>query len=165
MDYKYIEQLLERYWDGQTSLKEEAILRMFFAQEDVPVHLQCYKTLFEELGQQAEICLDDEFDKRLCALVEQQHPTVKVRRITFTQRLAPLYKAAAVVAITLTLGNAAQTSFKTEEDYNYSSYQDSYNDPEAAYIQVSEALKLVSERLNDANDSDTLGVTATPADK
>ena len=34
MDYKYIEQLLERYWEGETTLQEEAILRAFFSQED-----------------------------------------------------------------------------------------------------------------------------------
>ena len=27
MDYKYIEQLLERYWEGETTLQEESILR------------------------------------------------------------------------------------------------------------------------------------------
>ena len=39
MDYKYIEQLLERYWEGETTLQEEAILRAFFSQEDVPAGL------------------------------------------------------------------------------------------------------------------------------
>ena len=32
MDYKYIEQLLERYWKCETTLEEEEILRMFFSQ-------------------------------------------------------------------------------------------------------------------------------------
>ncbi|MBQ4446467.1 MAG: pyruvate ferredoxin oxidoreductase, partial [Prevotella sp.] len=32
MDYKYIEQLLERYWQGMTTLEEERILRAFFSQ-------------------------------------------------------------------------------------------------------------------------------------
>ena len=35
MDYKYIEQLLENYWQGETTLQEERILRNFFSQEDV----------------------------------------------------------------------------------------------------------------------------------
>lgn len=37
MDYKYINQLLERYWRCETSLEEEDILRSFFSQKDVPV--------------------------------------------------------------------------------------------------------------------------------
>ena len=36
MDYKYIEQLLERYWKCETSLEEEQILRTFFRQEEIP---------------------------------------------------------------------------------------------------------------------------------
>ena len=39
MDYKYIEQLLERYWEAETSLEEERILQSFFAQKELPKHL------------------------------------------------------------------------------------------------------------------------------
>ena len=46
MDYKYIEQLLERYWRCETSLQEEEILRMFFLQENIPANLQPYRHLF-----------------------------------------------------------------------------------------------------------------------
>ena len=44
MDYKYIEQLLERYWRCETSLQEEEILRLFFSQEEVPADLLPLKT-------------------------------------------------------------------------------------------------------------------------
>ena len=46
MDYKYIEQLLERYWQCETSLEEENILRTFFSQKDVPAEMQQYRSLF-----------------------------------------------------------------------------------------------------------------------
>ena len=46
MDYKYIEQLLERYWECETSLEEENILRTFFSQDNIPVSLLRYKSLF-----------------------------------------------------------------------------------------------------------------------
>ena len=49
MDYKYIEQLLERYWQCETTLQEESILRTFFSQEDVPASLMQYKALFMTL--------------------------------------------------------------------------------------------------------------------
>jgi len=39
MDYKYITQLLERYWNCTTSLEEEQILKAFFSQDDIPVEL------------------------------------------------------------------------------------------------------------------------------
>ena len=38
MDYKYIEQLLERYWNCETSVEEEQILRIFFQQKELPAH-------------------------------------------------------------------------------------------------------------------------------
>jgi len=106
MDYKYIEQLLERYFQCETTLKEEEILRAFFAQEDVPVWLSEYKPLFDYESER-ESPLGDEFDERLLAMIEQSEP-VKARVVTLTQRLKPLFKAAAIVAIVLTLGNAAQ---------------------------------------------------------
>ena len=39
MDYRYIEQLMERYWEGETTLQEESILRTFFSQPDIPENL------------------------------------------------------------------------------------------------------------------------------
>ena len=115
MDYKYIKQLLERYWNCQTSLEEERILRAFFSQKDVPAELRQYQPLFAY--QQLEVNekhLGADFDSKLLAMIEEEEPVkVKARTITITQRLMPLFKAAAVVAIFLTLGNAAQ-SFQTK---------------------------------------------------
>ena len=43
MDYKYIEQLLERYWNCETSTEEEQILRIFFQQKAIPFCLSAGK--------------------------------------------------------------------------------------------------------------------------
>lgn len=117
MDYKYINQLLERYWNCETSLEEEGILRAFFSQKDVPAELRQYLPLFAYQQLEAkEKHLGADFDNRLLAMIEEDEPIkVKARTITLTQRLKPLFKAAAVVAIFLTLGNAAQESFQTQQ--------------------------------------------------
>lgn len=117
MDYKYINQLLERYWNCETSLEEEGILRAFFSQKDVPAELRQYQPLFAYQQLEAkEKHLGADFDNRLLAMSEEDEPIkVKARTITLTQRLKPLFKAAAVVAIFLTLGNAAQESFQTQQ--------------------------------------------------
>ncbi len=111
MDYKYIEQLLERYWECQTTLEEEAILRAFFSQDDVPASLLCYRSLFAyEQKESSTEYLGDAFDKKvLSQLGSERH--VKARKISFSQRLRPLYKAVAIVAVVLTLSNAIQMSF------------------------------------------------------
>ena len=82
MDYKYIEQLLDRYFSAETTLEEERILRTF-ANDGAPV--------------------------------------VKAVEITLTRRLMPLFKAAAVIAIFLTVGGALQApwdnSWNKHDDY------------------------------------------------
>ena len=46
MDYKYIEQLLERYWKCETTLQQEEILLMFFSQKEVPANLLPFRYVF-----------------------------------------------------------------------------------------------------------------------
>lgn len=118
MDYKYIEQLLERYWECQTTLEEETILRNFFRQEDVPASLLPYRQLFAEQDGMAEEHLDGDFANKMLRLVGEETPmhVCKARRITVMRRLRPFYRAAGLVAILLTIGNAAHQSFSDDED-------------------------------------------------
>ena len=111
MDYNYIKQLLERYWACETTVEEESILKAFFSQKSVPAELAKYQALFVyEATEPKTDVLGDDFDARMLAMTEEPKQ-VKARVITMTQRLRPLFKAAAVVAIILTLSNAFQMSF------------------------------------------------------
>lgn len=114
MDYKDIEQLLERYWQCETSVEEEAALRSFFAEEDVPAHLLRYKEWFVYQQEQREVGLGEEFDRRVLAAIEPP-VAVKAKRLTLSVRLLPLFKAAAAVAVLLSLGNVAQHSFSGDD--------------------------------------------------
>ena len=42
-----IEELLEKYDNAETTLAEEAQIRAYFEQEEVPAHLESYKMLFQ----------------------------------------------------------------------------------------------------------------------
>lgn len=108
MDSKYIEQLLERYWQCETSLEEEAQLRAFFNGKDVPAHLLRYKDLFvcQQFLQQEG--LGEDFDRKVLAQVEA--PVFKARRMTLASRFMPLAKAAAVIALMFSLGSVMQRS-------------------------------------------------------
>lgn len=110
MDYKEIEQLLQRYWACETSLEEEARLRSFFNGNEVPRHLLRYKDLFAYQKQQGTESLGHAFDERLLSMLDEPR-VVKARRMTLASRFAPLLKAAAVVALIAGLGGTLQRSF------------------------------------------------------
>lgn len=118
MDYKYINQLLDHYWKGETSLEEEEILRAFFSQDELPDELKPYQALFSyEIGEAKQEALGDDFDQKMMAMIEDEYTKKpnKAKVISLTKRLKPLFKAAAVVAIILTLGNAVQVPFQSND--------------------------------------------------
>ena len=165
MDYKYIEQLLERYWDAETTLEEENILRTFFSQQDIPADMEMWRPLF--VNEQKEV-LGDDFDARILAMIGQseqttttvtEHPAVvKAREVKLTQRLMPLFKAAAIVAIILTLGGALQAPWDS-----------TWDDPRdyAKNLQEADTIATVSpiqaENMGDITADSTQVITVTPA--
>ena len=81
-------------------------------------------------------------------------------------RLMPLFKAAAVVAIIVTIGNAARFSAghdAAKDDINYAGYKDTYTDPAVAYDEMENALQLVSEGISSAAAADTASKAAPAA--
>ena len=97
------------------SLEEENILRTFFSQDELPAELEPYKSLFAyELSETKNEALGEEFDQKMMAIIEDEYTKEpnKAKVVSLTERLKPLFKAAAVVAIILTLGNAVQVPFQ-----------------------------------------------------
>ena len=136
MDYKYIEQLVERYFEGETSLKEEQILKAFFEQEEreMPRELLQYRDFFAAM--KAEEALGDDFDERLLRLTEEP-VMVKAQTISLSDRLRPFLRAAAVVAVVLTVAGALDQSFKDDrtwiDESDYAQFQVNTNDPAVAH--------------------------------
>lgn len=134
MDYKYIEQLLERYWNCETSLEEEQILRSFFHQKEIPAHLLRYKAMFAYQEIEKERGLGSDFDAKVLARVEK--PVVKAQRLTLRTRFMPLFKAAAMIAVLFVMGTVVQRSIQDDGSdmvYMHDDYRDTVNDPQVAY--------------------------------
>lgn len=106
MDYKYIEQLMERYWECATTLEEEQILRSFFNQKDVPVRFLQYKELFTYPVEARQERLGEDFDQKMMALIDK--PSTEAKYIPMISRLRPLLKAAAAIAVVMLVGSASQ---------------------------------------------------------
>jgi hypothetical protein len=68
-----------------------------------------------------ETPLGEDFDERILQLTEDAEPQ-RAKMVILVNRLKPLFKAAAIVAILLTLGNAAQAPW----NYGWDNPQDEY---------------------------------------
>ena len=158
MDYKYIEQLLERYWACETSLQEEQILRTFFQQQEVPAHLMAYKSIFDVQQEQAEATLGEDFDAKMMQLISEQDEVLPregvVKALPFggagrgaawRSSFRPLYQAAGLVALILTIGIAAQRSFDEEAQPQHTQYAqiDSMECPAEEFVTMPEQQEAV----------------------
>lgn len=112
MDFKYIEQLLQRYFAAETSAQEEDILRTFFSQDEMPDHLRRWQPLFQQQDTLRHAHLDERFDESILEQIGEHH--VHALRIPLRQRLRPLFTAAAFVAFAVVIGSAVEHSTNTE---------------------------------------------------
>lgn len=118
MNTKKIEQLLDKYFEGETSLKEEKILRDFFRNESVPDNLQTFREQFLYASEMSEIEPDENFDP--LAGIEESHTdkrTVKTTKMN-TGTLWSLRVAAGLIL--LLTGFSAGLLVNQQEDVSNS---------------------------------------------
>ena len=160
-DYKYIGELLERYWQCDTSPEEESQLRAFFLSNDIPGHLLPYRDLFVYQYIQQNVTLGDDFDERMINRIET--PVVKAKRMTLGHRLTPLFKAVAMVAVVLVIGNVLQRALFIEKPLEPVYGTEVHTDPGVALENVSSELIApeATDKLPDQHLTDSVSVGKT----
>src|SRR5688572_988431 len=78
MDSKKIEELLQKYWDCETSLEEEQQLHEYFRGGHVEEHLRETATLFQYFEQQKKKSVNEHFDS---GVLEKIKPKGKVTNL------------------------------------------------------------------------------------
>lgn len=86
MDYKYIEQLMERYWNAETTLEEESILRSFFRQENIPAEMEPLRALFTD--EASNEVLGDDFDARMLEMIREEEAPKAVKPVRLHSHVA-----------------------------------------------------------------------------
>jgi hypothetical protein len=144
MDYNNIRKLLDKYWEGESSLQEETQLREFFTGTDVPEDLKTYQPLFQFFQMEQDKNLNGDFDQRLIQeLKSSEKPTAKVRRLPYY-----LMRVAAAGLLLFSI-------YFVNEQWNQDSYEAAASEemtPEEAYAQTKQALLLVSAKMNKGTD-------------
>ncbi|MFV9550347.1 hypothetical protein [Algibacter sp. PT7-4] len=117
-----IEKLLEKYENGETSLKEEQQLKNYFSQETVAPHLEIYKPMFAYF------------------LVNKQEQFTK--DVPLKTKINFKYKWISVAAVAvLMLGFYFGTSIGQTD-------LGTYNDPELAFNEFSKSMEMISSKFN-----------------
>jgi len=130
MELDKIENILEKYFQGETTIAEENQLKEYFSSPDVAQHLEQYKPLFGYFSQ-----------------VKQQKSTQEIPLQTKKRNVAWLSIAASVVVL-LGIGTYLFVSEKTTDQVVAQSELGTYDDPEEALAATQKALALLSNKVN-----------------
>jgi len=144
MEYQEIEEILNRYLEGESTLEEETLLREYFSQAGLPAEHHEMKELFLYLAE-ANLEAAPPFDvsAELNSVIENEWK--KEIRIRFRRVMAWTSSAAAVLVLSFGI---FQYMNKPE-----SVIKDTYKDPKLAYAETKRALLLVSRTMNRSTTS------------
>lgn len=140
MEYRTAKELLEKYWNCETSLEEEEMLRRYFQQEDIPPELSRYRDLFGYFSGERAKELNGEFDARILGMLATKKGS---RHRIFSI----LYKVAAAVLLILSFV-VINDRFIQVKDQAKQIVGDTFDDPEKALQETRRVLMFMSEKLN-----------------
>ncbi|MEA3480006.1 MAG: hypothetical protein U9R60_17625 [Bacteroidota bacterium] len=139
MSFQTIEKILQKYFEGDTSLQEEEQLKSFFQQDDVPPHLMSLKELFLTYSREKEIEVPDkQFDNDIISRIESEG-IISMKR----KRRTTIYMISGIAASILIL-----ITFFLYINILTKSIEDTFNDPQIAYNEAKNIMLFVSEKLN-----------------
>jgi hypothetical protein len=148
MNITEIKDLLEKYFEGEITLIEEARLKDFFMQDKVPPELATYAGLFRYFSdQQKEEIVNPGFEERF---LSQIRDTPVIPLTSGNRRNYYLLSIAA--GILLLCGLIFTFRHDIIKNPGSSRLKDTYADPAAAYMEAKRALLLLSANLNTGLD-------------
>lgn len=144
-----IDKLLEQYWDGETDIQDEALLKAYFASGQIAEEHEPFAELFKFFKDQSEI-------EYIPSKVETP---VKGFQVKSLQLRKILYAVAAVSV--LVLGSIFMfKNLQSETTQNQYSNVQEIEDPEEAMRVTKEALALVSKKFRKSQETVTKNMGA-----
>lgn len=141
-----IGQLLEKYWNCETSLEEEQILRSYFNGPDVPEQLKDAAGLFRFFEAERLRSLEENFDSEAMRKVKKAERSGKVVSMVRWMQVARI--AAGVLVM------VAATYFVRNEviKSNHGNIPGEITDPQQALEETKKALMMISKSFGKAKE-------------
>jgi hypothetical protein len=167
MNFEKINNLLIKYFDGDTSLAEENILRGYFSSKNVDEQFAKYQPYFSALNKEKNIKTSEALTTKIDAISTPKRPVMQVVKSTHYW-----WKMAATVALIIVGTWAVAKQFKPKESPQIANPQpfkpnkrkakviilDETTSPELALVEVEKALMLVSKNMKKGTDETTEGL-------
>lgn len=144
MNILQIDRLLNKYFDGETSIREEEELRLLLKRPDLPKQYIRYREMFDSLQQQKEIGLDGDFDEKFLNHIASD-PGAGIRFLRKINWYIVSAAAAVVLLMVILFVPVGKLPFLNQFS---SAIEDTFDDPEKAYAVTVKTLFMVSERFN-----------------
>lgn len=150
MKVEEIKILLDKYFEGETSLQEEALLNEYFNGNDVDTGLKQYQPLFQFLKVEKEVLLSETATIKVLD-IKKDEKKLSVLRGGLWWRAAA---AVMILGVSTFLINRQfnQTVKHCVADNCRVKVFDENDDPEKALAEVQAALKLVSKKMKKGTD-------------
>lgn len=141
---KKIEQLLEKYWNCETSLEEEQQLRQYFQGGQIPEQWKETANLFRYFEESKKKDLTDaSFDATLLARLQP------LKRGAVTRLLYNTMRIAAGIAVLVVAFWFVKTELRKSTPRDI---VDTYDDPKLAFEETKKALMLISRNFGTAEE-------------
>ena len=140
-----IRKMLERFYQGNTTLEEEKMLQEYFSSNTVHEEFIPDKELFQSFGTESEsIYVPDDLNQKIIASIDQVD-----RKATKTRRIS-LFSLSGLAAGLLVMIAVYLFYIRTDGPSLLASNQmtDTYEDPMDAYEEAKRTLAYVSTKLN-----------------
>ena len=143
-----IDELLEKYFSGETSLEEENALKHYFSQSETPEKYEKYKGLFNFIDAESNEILSEDFNEVLSEKMTRN-------KIYKSNLLFKISYSIAAVAAAIAILIMAYVQYSSLPDkslrLDFLSH-DTYKDPNLAYAETKKTLLYVSEEMNKGMD-------------
>jgi hypothetical protein len=146
MNTTEIEKLLDKYYEGLTSLEEEMLLQQFFQSENIPSHFLIHAGHFQYFKEaSSEEISDPLFEQKLFERINE------IPVITLKQNRNRFYYISGIAAgVLLMIGLIFM--LKDNLSYNNKNEKSEITNPELAFTQTCDILALVSVNFNKGID-------------
>lgn len=148
----HIEELLDKYYNGETSTEEEKILRRFFSQQEIPGRFKADGELFRFFMKERESELPGNLEERLIGTLSPSSVTEAPMAAPGGEelvkpvfRLRVFWMSGIAAAILILAGIFVDLRIR-----RHSPMIDTYKDPYLAYAEAKRVLYLVSDKMNEA---------------